>query len=106
MKKRHFAYDVNVGRIDSNAGVDAYVFAGPVSGPDFQSEVVDQQFKVMGLVVQRLSAQPVDERQETVREIVLDQPPIIGPSSTCPAISYLATMVCGIVTLTMTSLAR
>ena len=98
MKKRHFAYDVNVGRIDSNAGVDAYVFAGPVSGPDFQSEVVDQQFKVMGLVVQRLSAQPVDERQETVREIVLDQPPIIGPSSTCPAISYLATMVFGIVT--------
>ena len=55
MKKRHFAYDVNVGRIDSNAGVDAYVFAGPVSGPDFQSEVVDQQFKVMGLVTQVLN---------------------------------------------------
>ena len=50
LKKRHFAYDVNVRRIDSNAGVDAYVFAGPVSGPDFQSEVVDQQFKDNGLV--------------------------------------------------------
>ena len=39
------AYDVNVGRIDSDAGVDAYVFAGPVSGPDFQSEVVTSSLR-------------------------------------------------------------
>ena len=71
---RHFAHNVNVVRLDADAGIDADVLAGPVGGPDVQPDVVDQQFEVLGFVAQRVGAQPVGERQEAVREVVLGQP--------------------------------